>query len=122
MAAVRSRPSSSHREGMLAKRNYVGDEQLLNNVEWRKMGKRRYVACKEVPWEPAVLCVTTVREYHLTSDGGWRGPTTPAEHIYDARLSCMTELPHNVPFALDDVTAKNLKLFQDKAAEGDDLE
>ncbi|KAG1774998.1 hypothetical protein EV702DRAFT_1269678 [Suillus placidus] len=64
--------------------------------------------------------------YHLTSNGDWRGPTAAAKvaakHIYDARVSCMTELPGNAPFAFDNnVTVKNLKWLQDKAAEGNDF-
>ncbi|KIK34071.1 hypothetical protein CY34DRAFT_110419 [Suillus luteus UH-Slu-Lm8-n1] len=90
------------------------------------MEGRDYVAKKDAPWELAVLCtvgVTSVRNYHLTSNEDWRGPTAAAKHISEAVAWCIMDLPHNVPFVWDnEVTMKNLKFLQERGAEGKDMD
>lgn len=110
---------------MLGNGNYAGDERLINKVEWIKINDRDYIASREAPWEPAVLCtvgVTSTTDYHLTCDGDWIGPTAAAGHISEAVAWCMTALPHEGPFAWDnEVTMNNLRLLQEQGAEGEDV-
>jgi meiotically up-regulated gene 157 (Mug157) protein len=91
---------------MLANAYYAGDERLINKVEWITINHRNYVASREAPWEPAVLCTVGVT----------------SEHTSDAVAWCVTVLPHEGPFAWDnEATMTNLRFLLEGGAEGDDM-
>ena len=116
------------REALLTGSVYLGEPGATNNVAWVRVGKGGRLVTKEVATEyksssdlsaadpdsftltnpdSAILSAVVLipeENYWLTADANWKGPSTVAPKLSDAKASCTGQAPDNEIFLPDFAT------------------
>ena len=110
---------------------YLGEPHVANNVTWACVGKAYWHVTDETATEyksssdlsavdlesftltnpdaPILSAVVLISEedYWLTVDANWKGPSTVAPKLSDAKASCTGQAPDNEVFIPDFLTVLN---------------
>ena len=110
---------------------YLGEPSVANNVAWVCVGKADWLVNKEAATKymssrdfsaadphsftltnPNATILSTVvlipeEDYWLTTDANWKGPSTVAPKLSDAKASCTGQAPENEVFLPDFATVLN---------------
>ncbi|KAF9230627.1 hypothetical protein BU15DRAFT_83395 [Melanogaster broomeanus] len=121
------------RDDLLHSGFYLGDHDLINRVHWAPNGRKdsffvneavqSHTSSSDDATELATLsAVVRIMDnnFWLTSDAGWRAPTSITPHLHDAKATCVGVAPRSGPFRPDFfVAVQNATNLQQQVATQD---
>ena len=99
------------RDALVTGSVYLGEPGVVNNVTWVHVGKADRLVTNETTTEyksSSNLSATDPESFTLTNpDANWKGPSTVAPKLSNAKASCTGQAPDNEAFVPDFPTVIN---------------